>query len=1076
MADAVIVSIAEGIITNLVPRALERVGNLWGIKHELEVLRNTVSELRAVLYNAEEQYYRDCQIQDWLDKLKDAFYDIQDLLEEFDIEAIRRELRGHNEMIKEVRAFFSNSNQLAFKLKMSYKVRAARERIETIKAERNFPVTERPADLQGERERRKREEMYSTHNGDFIGRENDKKRVYEFLLDLHVKEEVSILPIVGTGGIGKTALAHYLYNDEILSKRFDFKVWVRISIDLDVKEIAKHMIACAKMEEPTEFSMERLQSELRREIKGKRYLLVLDDLLGVTQEQWQSLKDLLLGSARGSKILITTRSDLVAKITGTALPYPLSSLSERESLHLLLRAAHQEMQDPELLAIGEEIVRKCHGIPLAVRTIGNLLFSKKTTDEWLHFKDYMLPQVSQREDSIMSILKLSYDHLPSHLKQCFDFCSLFPKDYMIKKQTLVNLWVAAGFILPSNGSQHVEDIAHEYFMDLLSKSFFQDFQKDPITKVETCKMHDLMHDVALNVAGTEFAGTECQQARDHTKCTRGTRHVSSDSMDKLPTSWLTENLVRTFLYVPPYGEIEQKEPTSKVVVCQLIQSFKKMRILDLHATIVKKVPRSICMLKHLKYLDLSQNKEIKRLPISITRLHHLQTLNLCGCSSLEELPRGIKKLVSLRNLDLDGCSRLSFLPRGLGQLSSLHTLTRFILPSKKALAKNYCKLRELNGLNNIKGSLSIETLGYITDASAESRAADLIAKHSLKSLILRWGYLDTDDPAIGDEDEALLDGLRPHSNLQKLTINRYNGKTFPKWMTDFLPNLVKVRLLRCGRCKHLPQLGRLPHLKSLEIWMLTELESIESDHSSTAAASFPSLLRLKIRHCENLKAMPLAPLIEHLVLKEVDLQLINCIHALNKLKSLDISQMEFLKCLPEKFLQSLTSLEHLEISECPKLNSLSLGTRHLSNLVHLSFSNCEELDLSEGESDNFLDLKGLESLQFVDILGVPKLTSLPQWLLQVNLKQLSIKKCLNLKALPEQIKALQSLILLEIVQCPLLTSLPEAMRRLMSLNHLRIAGCPKLEERCTKDAGKDWYKIAHIPHITHELEYYEHHL
>ncbi|XP_056161613.1 putative disease resistance protein RGA1 [Syzygium oleosum] len=429
--------------------------------------------------------------------------------------------------------------------------------------------------------------------------------------------------------------------------------------------------------------------------------------------------------------------------------------------------------------------------------------------------------------------------------------------------------------------------------------------------------------------------------------------------------------------------MEQRESTNEAYLRQLIQSFKRLRILDMHATNVRKVPRSICKLKHLTYLDLSHNSALKRLPNSIKRLQNLQTLNLSHCIALEELP----------------------MPHGLGQLSSLHKLTHFILPKDKARAKNYCRLRELNGLNEIQGSLRIENLGCITNAVLESKAANLIGKHSLESLELHWGYHESDDAVIRDRDEALLDGLRPHSNLRNLMIDGYRGESFPRWMMEtfvfFLPNLVEVSLQLCQRCKHLPQLG------------------------------------------------------------------------LNKLKRLIILEMELLECLPE-CLQSLTSLESLIIWKCPRLTSLSLSMRNLSNLQHLNFRNCGELDLSKDESGNILDLQGLKSLRSVDIVDVPKLASLPPWLLQANsLEQLSIKKSFNLKALSEQIEAHQSLQSLEIVWCSSLTSLPEGMRRLASLTHLKIVGCPDLEERCKKDAGEDWYKIAHIPQITHQLEYYE---
>ncbi|KAL3749325.1 hypothetical protein ACJRO7_010434 [Eucalyptus globulus] len=188
---------------------------------------------------------------------------------------------------------------------------------------------------------------------------------------------------------------------------------------------------------------------------------------------------------------------------------------------------------------------------------------------------------------------------------------------------------------------------------------------------------------------------------------------------------------------------------------------------------------------------------------------------------------------------------------------------------------------------------------------------------------------------------------------------------------------------------------------------------------------------------------------------------------LNKLKRLNIEAVEFPECLPEEGFQSLTSLESLSIWKCHQLTSLRQGMRHLSSLVHLSIWECEELDISKDESGNILDFHGgLQSLHSVTISCLPKLTSLPQWLLQThNLEDLNIWYCDNLKAISEQIEALQSLQTLDIDRCSSLTSFPEAMRRLTSLTHLTICGCPKLEESCKRQAGEDWDKIAHIPHI-----------
>ncbi|XP_039162765.1 putative disease resistance protein RGA4 [Eucalyptus grandis] len=779
MAEAVIVSIVGEIVASLAPQAIENIGKLWGNKQELEALRDTVSTLQAVLDDAEEQYYRSREIKDWVDRLKGAFYDALDVLEEYNVEATRQELRGHNKIFKEVRKFFSGSNQVAFILKMSHKVRAVKKRIEVIEANRKFGLNMLP-----EREWRKREETHSfACEGDIIGRDDDKETVKKFLLDLDVKGNVSILPIVGIGGLGKTTLAQHVYNDKMVSEHFELKMWVCVSNDFDMKKIVKNILA-GVMKEELNYVMEQLQNELRRVIDGRRYLLVLDDYWDAKLETWLKLKSLLVGGARGSKILITTRLHSVADITYTTLPYLLGGLSKIKSVDLLMQMAFpkgEETQDPDLRPIGEEIARR---------------------------------------------------------------------------------------------------------------------------------------------------------------------------------------------------------------------------------------------------------------------------------------------------------------------------LNCFILPKDKACAKNYGKLGELYGLNNIRGSLCIENLGHVTDAVEEYKAANLTGKQSLESLELKWGGFNTDDAVIwtGTRNEALLDALQPPSNLQELTITGYEGESFPRWMMDSLvsslPNLVEVEFKDCGRCKRLSPLGQLPHLKILRISRLDELEYIESGHSSTSTASFPSLLKLHIFYCKKLKAMPLTShlgdnisgqRVRHLpnlvdlfvwLCDELDLckdesgnildfQGLQCLRYVNikglpKLAYLpqwlvQASNLELLKidgcnlkALPEQ-IEAFQSLQRLKIVSCRSLISLPKGMQRLASLTDLVFDNCDELDISKDERSNILDFHGgLHSLRHVKMNDLPKLAYLPQWLVQAsNLELLEIRDC-DLKALPEQIEAFRSLQRLEIIRCRSLTSLPTEMRRLASLTDLVFIDCEEL--------------------------------
>ena len=269
--------------------------------------------------------------------------------------------------------------------------------------------------------------------------EDDKKEIIKLLLDSNTVENVSIIPIVGFGGLGKTTLAQLIYNDEIVKNNFELKLWICISdiFDLEriIKEILEQLTKC-KHEE----SLEMLQNQLRENLNGKKYLLVLDDLWNEDSNKWDLLKNLLMGGARGSSIVVTTRSIKVAEITGTTTPHALEGLAEEKAWSLFVKMAFKGGKEPKnqgIIDLGKEIVRKCIGVPLAIRTIGRLLYGKTSKIEWQSFLDNELSKIAQQENNILLTLKLSYDHLPSHLKQCFAYCRLFPKDHRIYVNTLI---------------------------------------------------------------------------------------------------------------------------------------------------------------------------------------------------------------------------------------------------------------------------------------------------------------------------------------------------------------------------------------------------------------------------------------------------------------------------------------------------------------------------------------------------------------------------------------------------------------------------------------------------------------
>ena len=187
------------------------------------------------------------------------------------------------------------------------------------------------------------------------------------MLEPNNEENVSIIPIVGIGGLGKTTLARFVYNDKNIKEHFELKMWICISDIFDVELIIQKIIL-ATGEEPVVHSMDKLRDQIRKIIDQKKYLLVLDDVWNKDLHIWERLKDLLVGGAKGSKIVITTRERLVAEITCPAPIYTLKGLNEQQSWLLFKQIAFRKGQgqginNPRLEEIEGKLCTNVKGYP-----------------------------------------------------------------------------------------------------------------------------------------------------------------------------------------------------------------------------------------------------------------------------------------------------------------------------------------------------------------------------------------------------------------------------------------------------------------------------------------------------------------------------------------------------------------------------------------------------------------------------------------------------------------------------------------------------------------------------------------
>ena len=304
------------------------------------------------------------------------------------------------------------------------------------------------------------------------------------------------------GGLGKTTLAQLAFNDKEAQTHFDLRVWVCVSDDFNVLKLTKTILQSVAVGGSDVNDFNQLQLKLKEQFSGKKFLLVLDDVWNEKRSVWETFyHPLRSGGAQGSRVIVTTRNQGVVSAIGACSPYPLKVLPNNECLSLLAQQALGTRNFdayPQLRVIGEQIAKKCKGLPLAAKTLGGMLSTNQSSDAWediLKSKIWDLPD--QENNDILPALKLSYHHLPSHLKRCFAYCSIFPKDYVFKVDDLVLLWMGEGFLHQAKRKKRMEEIGLEFFHELLARSFFQ--HSDRISSQFV--MHDLVHDLARFVAG-----------------------------------------------------------------------------------------------------------------------------------------------------------------------------------------------------------------------------------------------------------------------------------------------------------------------------------------------------------------------------------------------------------------------------------------------------------------------------------------------------------------------------------------------------------------------------------------------
>ncbi|XP_024019563.1 putative disease resistance protein RGA3 [Morus notabilis] len=263
------------------------------------------------------------------------------------------------------------------------------------------------------------------------------EKIIRFLMNPIDPRDVAVIPIVGMGGLGKTTVSKLVYNDKRVEEHFERRIWVCVSEMFDVKKLMRAIVESATGIRCDLDEMEAIHRRVQELIMGKRFLLVLDDVRNEDHEKWDRLKNSVQHGSEGSGILVTTRSEKQLLVIVSA-----TSIQKWKTRRARFKFGGCWKRNC-----------KCKGVPLAAKALGSSLPMKRQIEYWITVRDSEMWSFTEEENVILQVLRLSYDSLPSHLKQCFAYCSLYPKDYKIKKENLIHLWIAEGFVRPSRGKQ-----------------------------------------------------------------------------------------------------------------------------------------------------------------------------------------------------------------------------------------------------------------------------------------------------------------------------------------------------------------------------------------------------------------------------------------------------------------------------------------------------------------------------------------------------------------------------------------------------------------------------------------------
>ncbi|KAI3856554.1 hypothetical protein MKX03_028396, partial [Papaver bracteatum] len=591
--------------------------------------------------------------------------------------------------------------------------------------------------------------------------------------------ELQRVGIVGMGVLGKTTLAQKVFNDKQVSARFKKRIWVSVSQPVDKVQIMRTILDELGIKKHSADSIPAtLLKRIKEALTETTYLIIMDDVWSLEHGWWSQILDGLTQDGRyNSCIIITTRNEEVARSMGVGelrLHRP-KVLGDEDSWSLLCK--------------------KCGGLPLAIKAIAGLLSTKaRSLSEWQKIHEDFRTKLAETTTAsdgnlVIASMQLSYDDLPSHLKQCILCCSIYPEDFAIRIKQLVYWWAGEGFVVPGSNRKTTIQLGYVYLNELFSRCLIEPIEARARFlkyRLQECKLHDMVRELIIRVAKQEaFSSFNDGNGQMFVKNTRHFGITGKSSVSIQPTkspnskiramviTRINENTV--FRWHVDNTSIKWKENTS-------FPKVDTLRVLDLTGCEVNQGKEFVGWVK--------SQKRLTYLNLDCTLLHGIQTQFVKDLWNLQYLIIDSAYMISVSSLQMlrvlklrSHCTKVGTkYPEGLANLVNLEELSGIMLGSR-GNKDGDCKLRELIFLPKLR----VLKVTIDRDPDTDVFGCEM-------SVLSQLGDLQVLDINVSNsKDEQilkLLDQFTPPTSLQELYIRSTEGEFIPGFITpELLPKL-----------------------------------------------------------------------------------------------------------------------------------------------------------------------------------------------------------------------------------------------------------------------------------------------